>query len=154
MTPTECVHLCKFVAARCPAMKVQDETPEAWYVDIVEFDLADALEAVRRATLRKAFIGIGDIVEEARAIVRKRDGERRVAELDAQVAAENGGEITERERPLLALMAGSTLKPVPRPDWQVRHGKPPVKDRPPFTPEELKAAAKLLEQSKPGDGAA
>lgn len=111
MTPTEAVKLCRFIAARCPAMRMQDETPDAWYVDLVEFDLADAIEAARRATLDKTFIGVGDLVRECRVIVNRREGARRLAEREAEIAAENRGDL--HSRPVAALEVG---KPVPADD--------------------------------------
>lgn len=116
MTPVECVRLVKFVAARCPAMRMQDDTPEAWYVDLVEFDLTDALEAARRTTLAKTFIGIGDLVDECRAIVRKREGERRLAQIEAEVLAENPptAAVTDKARPLAALLVGTSIRTVSR----------------------------------------
>lgn len=95
MTPTECVKLVKFIDARCPAMAMRDETPEAWYIDLVGYDLTDALEAARRATLGRAFIGIGDLVRECEAIIQHRLGVEARARLDAQIAAENGGAVPE-----------------------------------------------------------
>lgn len=92
MTPVECVDLVEFIADRCPAMKMRDGTPEAWYLDLVNYDLADALEAARRATLDKTFIGIGDLVRECETIVRHRLGEQRQAQRAAQIAAENHGD--------------------------------------------------------------
>lgn len=97
MTPTECVDLVEFIAGRCPAMRMQDNTPDTWYVDLREFDLAVGLEAARRVTLDKTFIGIGDLVTGCQAVVREIEGRRRQAELEAQIAAENPGELHQRD---------------------------------------------------------
>lgn len=116
MTPTECVRLVAFVAARSPAMRMQHDTAEAWYLDLIGYDLTDALEAARRATLGKAFIGIGDLVSECQAIVDHRAGQQRRAALDAEVQAENPptATVTDKARPLAALMAGAAIKAAPR----------------------------------------
>lgn len=108
MTPTECVRLVRFIAARCPAMRMQDETPEAWYVDLVQYDLTDALEAARRASLDQTFISVGDLVRECEAIVRRRAGQQRQAQLEAEIAAENPtAEL--HSRPVAALTVGESV---------------------------------------------
>src|SRR3954454_22501609 len=113
MTPTQCVDLVEFIAGRCPAMRMQPNTPETWFVDLVGFDLADALEAARTVTLRQTFIGIGDLVTECHAIVSRRIGAQKVAEREAEIATENADEL--RSRPVGALTAG---KSIPAPDYE------------------------------------
>lgn len=131
-------------------MRMQDETPEAWYVDLVSYDLNDAMEAARVATLDKAFIAIGDLTAECDRIVRRREGAARQAALQAQIEAENAGELTGRERPLRALMAGSEIKSAPRPSWNDRRALPPRPTKPPLTDEELAAARAELEAASHG----
>ena len=147
MNPLECVQLCKFIAARCPAMRMQDETPEAWYVDLVEFDLADAMQAAQTTTLAKAFIGVGDLVTECQNIQRRRIGRQKLAEREAKIAAENPPALETRERPLAALLAGTPIKSAPRRSWQERRALVPGPSKPPFTDEELRAAQAELDQA-------
>lgn len=130
---------------------MQDETPDAWYVDLVEFDLADALEAARTTTLAKTFIGIGDLVAECQQIARRRAGRERLAELERQREAENPpAELPARDRPLAALMAGTPIKSAPRPSWADRRGgKRPIVEKPAFTAEELAAARAELDAARP-----
>ena len=131
MTPTECVKLCKFIAARCPAVRMQDETPEAWYVDLVEFDLADAMQAVRTTTLAKAFIGVGDLVTECQNIQRRRIGRQKIGDRERRIAAENGGDadlepVTKGEpKAPLALTAG----PLHERLGEVQAGRREARDR-------------------------
>lgn len=114
MTPTECVDLVEFIAGRCPAMRMQPNTPETWYVDLVGFDLTDAIEAARTVTLAKTFIGIGDLVAECEAILQRRAGRERAAELERQIAAENPpAEL--RSHPVSALTVGQSI---PAPDYE------------------------------------
>jgi hypothetical protein len=93
-------------------MRMQDETPEAWYVDLIEFDLADAMEAARTTTLTKTFIGVGDLVTECQNIARRRIGRQRQEEREREIAAENGGDAdlvpvtTGEPKAPLALTAG------------------------------------------------
>lgn len=146
MTPVECVHLVKFIGDRCPAMRMAEGTPEAWYVDLVEFDLPDALEAARRVTLDKTFIGIGDLVSECQAIVRKREGIAARARIDAEIAEAERGEVSDRSHPLRALIAGTPVKPAPRADWLTRHRAIESAEKPPpFTEAELQAAREALD---------
>lgn len=149
MTPTECVDLVEFIAGRCPAMRMQDNTPDTWYVDLVGYDLADALEAARTVTLRQTFIGIGDLVTECQSIVNRREGQRRIAEREAEIEAENPGELSNRERPLAALLAGTPIKSVPRRSWTERRAITAAA-RPPFTDAELAAAKAELDSVRPG----
>lgn len=122
----------------------------AWARVLEDVSVEDACAAVDDwYSTRRDWIMPADVIAGAKRIRDRRIGAQRRAALDAEIAAENPGEIANRERPLLALMSGSPVKPVPRPDWSQRHGKAPVTSKPPFTEEELAAARRLLDESKP-----
>ena len=124
---------------------------EAWHLVLGDLDPQDCAEAVRDyfATSRE-WLMPADIRTRAVNAARRRAALARQAELDAQMRQENPpAEITDRKRPLLALMSGSPVKSAPRPDWNTRHGKVPLTQKPAFTAEELEAARRLLDESKP-----
>lgn len=122
----------------------------AWGRVLGDTALEDALQAVdawyaeHRDRIMPADVNLG-----ARKIAGQRIGRQRLAALEAEIAAENPpAELTERERPLSALMAGTPIKSAPRRSWQERRAIARGPSKPPFTDEELRAARKALEDAR------
>lgn len=93
-------------------MKLDDETPDAWFVDLRHFDVADTTEAAWAISRRQGYVALHELISETEAICRRREGRERRERLEAQIAAENpAGEL--RDRPVAALTAG---EPIPADD--------------------------------------
>ena len=107
MTPTDCVRLVKFINARCPAMRLDEATPDAWYLDLADLDINDALAAARAISARQAFVNLHELLTETASIQRTRQGRERVEQLEAQIAAENPP-LPLHARPVAALEVGQT----------------------------------------------
>lgn len=109
MTPTDCVDVVEFLAARCPAMRMHEQTPDAWYVDLAGYDRATALEAVRNCSRDADFVSLASLIAECDQITDRKRGRQRRAELEAQIERENAGEL--HQRPVAALTVGQSVGP-------------------------------------------
>ena len=172
MTAVECVQLVAFVRARSPQTYLAEGTPDAWFLDLQAFDLAAAQEAVVTLSRRpgNAQISLGDLLAEIRKVRNlrlERHGDplisvdpddveaykRELARARKAICdgdpwpAKQPAELTDRERPLAALMAGTPIKSAPRRSWQERRALVPGPAKPPFTDEELRAAQAELDQA-------
>ena len=148
MTKTETAQLLTFIAA-FDRRTIGEADVEAWHLILADADATDCAEAVRQhfATSRE-WLMPADVNTGARAVANRRVGRQRRAALEAEIAAENPpAELTSRERPLLALMAGTPVKSAPRPSWKDRQRQIPVSSKPPFTAEELAAARAELDKA-------
>lgn len=128
---------------------------EAWHLIVVDLDPNDCMEAVRAHYLTETrWLMPADVRAFAVRAARKREGAVARARLDAELAAAERGEVSTRERPLLALMAGTPIKAAPRPSWHDRNNRVPrpVVDKPPFTAEELAAAKAELDSAAASSG--
>lgn len=150
MTKTETAQLLTLVAA-FDRRTLGETDVEAWYLIVADLEPNDCMEAVREHFLtERSWLMPADVRTRAIAASRRRAGKERLAELERQREAENPpAELTSRERPLLALMAGTPIKPVPRPVWAERRAalKRPIVQKPPFTAKELAAAQALFDEA-------
>lgn len=105
MTPRDCVDVVEFLAARCPAMRMHENTPDSWYVDLAEHSRDDALEAVRRLSRRQPFVSLAELLGELDGITRQRAGRERLNRLEQRILEENPpGEL--RDAAVAALHVG------------------------------------------------
>lgn len=72
MRDTEVVELVRYVAALCPAQKVDAYTCDAWRDVLAPYELAEARGAVARLAARQPFISVSEIIEE----IARAHGER------------------------------------------------------------------------------
>jgi hypothetical protein len=85
MTPTETVKLTRYVAALCPAQKIDEFTADTWHDVVADLRLEDARSACVRLAKRQPFIAPSEICDEVRDI--------RHARLDACPVPEPPAEI-------------------------------------------------------------
>lgn len=108
MTPTECVDVVEFLAARCPAMRMHEQTPDAWYIDLAPHTRDDAIEAARRRSRTQTFVSLAELLDELDTIERTRTGRQRLHQLEQQITAENPpAEL--RAVPVAALTVGQAV---------------------------------------------
>lgn len=121
----------------------------SWGRVLGDTELPDALQAVDDwyATSRD-WIMPADVIAGAKRIRDRRIGQQKQAERLAQIEAENAGQLTGRDRPLRALMAGNAIQSTPRPSWNDRRALPPRPAKPPLTDEELAAARAALDAAR------
>ena len=73
MTPTEAVMFVRQVGALWPQQRLEDETPDAWYVaGLKDISHADACEAITRLAKIKTFISLAEILAEVKRIREER----------------------------------------------------------------------------------
>ncbi len=68
MTPTESVTLVGYLAARSPAMRIEDGTADSWYDDLAGIRFDDARESIRRLTASKPFVALPEILADVRKL--------------------------------------------------------------------------------------
>ncbi len=68
MNRTEALAILSFVHAACPAMRMDEQTPEAWALLLADLDYQDAQQAVVNLGKRQAFIAPADINQETRRL--------------------------------------------------------------------------------------
>ena len=147
MTKTETAQLLTLIAA-FDRRTIGETDVEAWHLIVADLEPEDCMQAVREHyTTETRWLMPADVRSRAEATARRREGQRRNAEREAEIAAENPGELTDRERPLAALMAGTPIKSAPRRSWQERRAIAPGPSKPPFTDDELRAAQAELDKA-------
>ena len=72
MNSTEIAGLCRYVAAMCPAQKMDEATPDAWSHVLRDVRVEDARDAVIELAKRQQFIAPSEIRAEVRRIRSKR----------------------------------------------------------------------------------
>lgn len=72
MNLSETVALLRFVAAACPAQKLDEYTPDAWAEVLADIAPADAKTAVINLVREKPFIACSDVVTGVKALRSKR----------------------------------------------------------------------------------
>lgn len=72
MTPTETVNLLRMVAAACPAMRIEEHTPEAWHLILGDQQFTDAVQAVRKVARAQTWIAPADLIAAIRRIRAER----------------------------------------------------------------------------------
>lgn len=146
MTKAEVARLLTLIAA-FDRRTIGETDVEAWHLILGHLDPADCAEAVREHfTASTDWLMPAHVHRLATAAARRRVGRQKLADREAQIAAENPAlDTSDTGRPLRALMAGGPLKPVPKVGrWPQR--PVPVSSKPPFADEELAAAKAALEQ--------
>jgi hypothetical protein len=151
MTKADIARLLTLIAA-FDRRTIGETDVEAWHLILADLEPNDCMEAVRAHYMTESrWLMPADVRAFAVNAARHREGHRRITEREAAIDAENPRhqELTARERPLLALMAGTSVKSAPRPSWRDRHRRVPVPltPKPPFTAEELAAAKALLDEA-------
>jgi len=72
MNPTETVNLLRMVAAACPAMRIEEHTPEAWHLILGDQPFTDAVQAVRKVAREQTWIAPADLIAAIRRIRAER----------------------------------------------------------------------------------
>jgi hypothetical protein len=144
MTKAETAALLTLIAA-FDRRTIGETDVEAWHLVLADLNAEDCGEAVRQHfTSSTAWLMPAEVRRLAVTTARRRIGTQKEADRQRQIEAANTGEISDRAQPLRALMAGSSVKATPRPDWQQRHALPPRPSKPPLTTSELAAARDLM----------
>lgn len=146
MTKTETAQLLTLVAA-FDRRTLGEADVEAWHLIVADLEPNDCMEAVRGHYMTETrWLMPADVRTRALAAQRRREGQRRVTEREAEIAAENPPQLATRERPLTALLAGTPIKSAPRKSWTERRAITAA-PKPPFTDEELRAAQAELDKA-------
>jgi hypothetical protein len=106
MNQIECVKVVKFLSLRCPSMRVEDGTADAWYLSLCDWEFDDAMTAAQALTERQPYVALSELLTETRSHWGRRIGRQRVAAIEAQIAAENG---PEGQRDMTGLTIGSPV---------------------------------------------
>src|SRR4051812_1217045 len=81
---------------------------EAWHLILGDLDVEDCAQAVKdHYSEQREWLMPADVRTRAKATARRREGRRRMADLEAQIAAENPGAITQRD--MSAITAGQSI---------------------------------------------
>lgn len=73
MTPVEAVKFVQFVSALWPQQRLEDTTPDAWYVaGLKDVDTKDAGEAATRLASHKVFISLAELLTEVKKLRAER----------------------------------------------------------------------------------
>ena len=72
MTPTETVKLLRMVAAACPAMRIEEHTPEAWHMILGDQQFTDCVQALRLVAREQTWIAPADLIAAIRRIRAER----------------------------------------------------------------------------------
>ncbi|MBS2548819.1 hypothetical protein KGQ19_18290 [Catenulispora sp. NL8] len=72
MTPSETVKLLRMVAAACPAMRIEEHTPEAWHMILGDQTFADCVQALRLVAREQTWIAPADLIAAIRRIRAER----------------------------------------------------------------------------------
>jgi hypothetical protein len=83
---------------------VGESDVEAWHLILGDLDVEDCAQAVKdHYGERTSWLMPADIRTRATSTARRREGQRRIAELEAQIAAENPGAIAQRDLPAITV---------------------------------------------------
>lgn len=73
MTPVEVVALVRYVAAGCPSMRIEDNTPDVWFdAGLSTVDPTDAKAAVVELLQTQTYISLADIIRTTGSITDRR----------------------------------------------------------------------------------
>lgn len=150
MTKAEVARLLTMIAA-FDRRTIGETDVEAWHLVLADLEPTDCADAVREHfASKREWLMPADVRTYAVAAARRREGQRRIAERDARIAAENPGEI--HARPVAAAITAGTP---PRPPGFTRYPRTGAtvvrREVPPFTPEELAAARELMASTESAD---
>ena len=146
MTKANTAHLLALITA-FDRRTTGEADVEAWHLIVADLEPDDCMQAVREHYMTETrWLMPADVRTRALAAARRREGQRRVAEREAEIAAENPGELADRERPLTALLAGTPIKSAPRKSGTERRAITAT-SKPPFTDDELRAARAELDKA-------
>jgi hypothetical protein len=107
MTKTETAQLLTLVAA-FDRRTIGDADVEAWHLIVADLEPNDCMEAVRSHYMTETrWLMPADVRTFAKNAERRREGQRRVAEREAEIAAENPGELHARN--VAALTVGQSV---------------------------------------------
>lgn len=147
MTKAETAKLLTLIAA-FDRRTLGEADVEAWHLILGDLDPTDCADAVKaHFTTSREWLMPTDVRTFAVNAARRREGQRRLAEREAEIAAENPPALEARDRPLAALLAGTPIKSAPRRTWTERRALVPGPSKPPFTDQELRAAQAELDQA-------
>jgi hypothetical protein len=145
MTKTETAQLLTLIAA-FDRRTIGETDVEAWHLIVADLEPADCMEAVRAHYMTEVrWLMPADVRTFAVTAARRRVGAGKQAELDAALEEAECGQVSAQERPLRALLAGTSVKSAPRPSWRDRRVPVPLVEKPPLTAEELAAAKAALD---------
>lgn len=113
MRQTHVVELIRYVAALCPAQKIDGYTCDAWHDVLAPYGLDDARAAVTRLAGRQPFISVSEIIEE----IGRHRGERLAGFQYEPVAGDDDPVIYlgEYRQQRAAVAAGQRPPELPRP---------------------------------------